>query len=235
MAKAGGKRNRKGHPKHLDSEAHEIEDLDAAILAGAPPAGSSAVSAFDRTPPGQSYIRTPPGQSYMTFSALCAGHRCMLDALCCTVESFCRSEWPRALEVLSVSQWQQKISCINPHRGGPSDRGGGGGGGRRRLRRGPHLCRAAAVGRHPRRPGWLRLHRPHRHPARRDPPRAGGPRRPGRSQDRLRQDAGLPGAGETLPADKYTTAAAAVGCLKHYHCSTGSAAQCSERCCRPGV
>ena len=53
MAKAGGKRNRKGLPKQSDSEAHEIEQLDAAILAGAPPAGSSAVSAFDRTPPGQ--------------------------------------------------------------------------------------------------------------------------------------------------------------------------------------
>jgi hypothetical protein len=90
MAKAGGKRNRKGLPKQSDSEAHEIEQLDAAILAGAPPAGSSAVSAFDRT---------PPGQSYMTFSALCAGHRCMV---CCTVESICRSEWPCALEVLPV-------------------------------------------------------------------------------------------------------------------------------------
>ena len=61
MAKAGGKRNRKRLPKQSDSEAHEIEQLDAAILAGAPPAGSSAVSAFDRTPPGQScFTFSPP-------------------------------------------------------------------------------------------------------------------------------------------------------------------------------
>lgn len=51
MAKAGGKRNRKGGPKQ--SEAQEIQQLEAAILAGAPAAGSTAVSTFDRAATGK--------------------------------------------------------------------------------------------------------------------------------------------------------------------------------------
>ncbi len=50
MARAGGKGNRNGRIKQSDAEAEEIAQLQAAIAAGAPPSGTSSVSAFDKAP-----------------------------------------------------------------------------------------------------------------------------------------------------------------------------------------
>ncbi len=74
MARANGQRNKKGGAKKSYSEANEIAQLDAAIVASAPAAGTSSVSAFDRPTPGTMLVtRCSVGAGYklVTQSAVC--------------------------------------------------------------------------------------------------------------------------------------------------------------------